>query len=793
MGGILLLWLCIFMFITIFTRAQTTRLSQIRAFLPILFIGAANIGRSQESLPKLDSLSPGAEISNDVQIGDNAMVKVNFPSAPIQAIIPFYSSLTRKKLILDSSLQGEQLRIISPEPLSKKEAIAFIEATLLLNGYALINIDSTTAKLINNGAGKSPTADGLKVYHNIRDLPPNEEICHFVLQLNHISGEDASKAFQEVIKLHPYGAISAISNNSALIITENSTTIRSIHELAQVIDVPSANISNEMIRLERSDVELVAEIITEIFGQDKKAENDSPEAKSNIVPTKTEGVNPAGPVQGQNSQNANPASSNVKVFAYRRTNELLVIGRPVDITYIKGLVEKLDKQDHTTNFLKRRLKWLKVQDFISVAYNALAKDTDIQNSDGSASNGGGRRKATPKRNDADALSGGNPARNSPESLSGNAGNLDGNINTGGASSGSNGTNSSRSSLSSPEETGAPESIIVGKTLLISDPQSNSLVVSGSPEHVSRIDQLLEEMDVRPQQIYISAIIGQLSLGKNYNYGFDFLKLLDDFSIRQTSDDSSSSSGIASLGGSFSSGGGQASQIANFSWNRLNLYGQIGSLSSYLKLIEGANDFKVLATPSVYAKNASKSVISSGQKIAVPAQILSNGGFQSGVINNSVSVDYRDVLLKLEVIPLINSDDEVTLRIAQVNDNIVGSQTISGNTVPTIGTQQLVTEVSIKNDSTVVLGGLITERSSNEGRGGIFLRRIPIIKNLFGTTTIESKREELLIFIQPHIIKNDDSGDNPNAIEAERSSLFKETVDFSTPSLEDIPKAMPYRE
>lgn len=769
------------------------RLCQIRAFLLILLIGAANIGRSQEGLPKLDSLMPGAELSEDVKIADSAMVKVNFPSAPIQAIIPFYTSLTRKKLILDSSLQGEQLRIISPEPLPKKEAIAFIEATLLLNGYALINVDATTAKLINNGAGKSPTADGLKVYHHVRDLPANEEICHFVLQLNHISGGDASKAFQEVIKLHPYGAISAISNNSALIITENSTTIRSIHELAQVIDVPPANISNEMIKLERSDVELIAEMITEIFGQDKKAENSSPEAPVNIVPTKAEGGNPASSGPGQNSQATHPASSKVKVFAYRRTNELLVIGRPVDIAYIRGLVEKLDKQDDTTNFLKRRLKWLKVQDFISVAYNALAKDTDIQTSDGSASMGGGRRKATPKRNDSNALSDSNSAPNSPGGLSGDAGNPNGNINAGGANSGSIGTNSSRTSLSSPDEAGAPESMIVGKTLLISDPQSNSLVVSGSPEHVSRIDQLLVEMDVRPQQIYISAIIGQLSLGKNYNYGFDFLKLLDDFSIRQTSDDSNSSSGTAGLGSSFSSGGGQASHMANFSWNRLNLYGQIGSLSSYLKLIEGANDFKILATPSVYAKNASKSVISSGQKIAVPAQILSNGGFQSGVINNSVSVDYRDVLLKLEVIPLINSNDEVTLRIAQVNDNIVGSQTISGNTVPTIGTQQLVTEVSIKNDSTVVLGGLITERSSNEGRGGIFLRRIPIIKNLFGTTTIENKREELLIFIQPHIIKNDDSGDNPNAIESERSALFKETMDFSTPDLEDVPKALPYRE
>jgi type II secretory pathway component GspD/PulD (secretin) len=217
------------------------------------------------------------------------------------------------------------------------------------------------------------------------------------------------------------------------------------------------------------------------------------------------------------------------------------------------------------------------------------------------------------------------------------------------------------------------------------------------------------------------------------------------------------------------------------------------LSSYIKLIDGNNDFKVLATPSVYARNAKKSVISSGQRIAVPAQILSNGGFSAGVASTSVSVEYRDVLLKLEVIPLINSDDEVTLKIAQINDNIVGTQTISGNTVPTIGTQELVTEVAVKNGAAVVLGGLITERVSNSERGAIFLRRIPIIKHLFNNTNRESKREELLIFIQPHIIKSNDRLDGPNEIEARRSDLFHESMDFSNPALEDIPRALPARE
>jgi type II secretory pathway component GspD/PulD (secretin) len=533
-------------------------------------------------------------------------------------------------------------------------------------------------------------------------------------------------------------------------------------------------------------VELVAEIVSEIFEQEEKAQTTSTPAP--VVAVANPAARPGSPPMpvmnpaGSTSTSAtNPAASKVKIFPYRRTNELLVIGRPVDITYIKGLVEKLDKQEDGTNFLKRRLKWLDVQDFLPVAYNALAKDTDIQSNDGGASSGGGRSGGSARRS-------GGASSNSPSTDARNSSNSNQafgtNNNFGGSSGMSTGSNASRSVLDAPEEVGAPESMIVGKTLLIADPQSNSLVVSGSPEHITRIDQLLKEMDVKPQQVYISAIIGQLTLGKDYNVGFDFLKMLDDFSLNQTTPGATTSTAVGTVQFPLN--------MNNFSVNQLNFYGTIGSLSNYIKLADGNRDFKVLATPSVYAKNAAKSVISSGQRIAVPAQILSNGGFNAGVANTSVSVEYRDVLLKLEVVPLINSDDEVTLKIAQINDNIVGTQVISGNTVPTIGTQELVTEVAVKNGATVVLGGLITERVTNSERGGVFLRRIPIIKHLFGTTSKEAIREELLIFIQPHIISSTDPNDSPNRIEAGRSDLFQESMDFSNPPLEDIPRALPAR-
>jgi general secretion pathway protein D len=216
---------------------------------------------------------------------------------------------------------------------------------------------------------------------------------------------------------------------------------------------------------------------------------------------------------------------------------------------------------------------------------------------------------------------------------------------------------------------------------------------------------------------------------------------------------------------------------DFNWNQLNWYGQIGNLGRYVNILEGKKNFKILSRPSVYTTNNQKAVISSGQRIAVPVNILSNGGFSGGVASTSASIDYRDVVLKLEVIPLINSDDEVTLQIAQINDNIIGQQVISNNTVPTLSTQEMTTTVTVKNGETIVLGGLITEQVGDDGRGVVFLRRIPVIKHLFGVTEKKLDRNELLIFIQPQIISPRDPLSKPNALEVGRTSILEETLKF----------------
>ena len=792
----------------------------------MVLLGQAIPGGTAGSAAPTTSSPTSSQPAVSSPISSDARIKINYPNTPIQAIIPFYIQLTGKKIILDSSLQGEALKMIAPEPLTKEEAVNFIHATLLLNGYAIIPKDENTVMLIHHSGGKSPTAEGIPVFSSIRDLPTDEQIVHYVMPLQHISADEASKAFQQVVKLHSYGAITPVTNSSAIIITENTSTIRSLHQIAQVIDVPPAEIENELIPLERSDAERIAEIINEIYQQQNEAAAaPATQTAATTQPATTLPASPLNPAQAvalnpagsSNTANTNPTAAKVKVIPDRRTNSLLVIARPVDIAYIRGLVTKLDQNAGTQTFMKRKLAFMNVADFLPVAYDALSRDTDIQGEGGPSISGGGSGSSrggsasprnTPATPSTTANRGGGAAEFGGLAGGGFGGGLGGGTGFGGASN--------RSLLDDPEQQAAPMSVVVGRTLLIADSQSNSLIVSGSPEHLDIIDQLLKEIDIRPQQIYISTLIGQLNLGDEYRYGFDFLNMLDDFTLQQnqTIENSSLSQtssstfntdidalGVATTTGTrsgertstFNSETGLADPgkltlpvgLSNFNWNSLNLYGSLGAISRYVNLLDSQRNFKVLSRPSVYTTNNGKAVISSGQRIAVPTQILSNGANLGGIASTSASIDYRDVVLKLEVVPLINSDNEVTLRIAQINDNIVGEQNISGNTVPIISTQELVTTVTVKNGATVVLGGLITETDGDGGRGVIFLRRIPVIKHLFGVNTRTKKRDELLIFIQPNILTQTPPNDSPNQLERGRSELMDQTLQFG------VPRAQPY--
>ncbi len=307
-------------------------------------------------------------------------------------------------------------------------------------------------------------------------------------------------------------------------------------------------------------------------------------------------------------------------------------------------------------------------------------------------------------------------------------------------------------------------------------------MSGPPEHLRIIDQLLDEIDIRPRQVYINAVIAQVSLGDDIKFGKDLLRTVEEIDVGGEK---------VNVAGSFrtTASGSGVIDVANLAAvadafprpDGLGIWGQVGDyFNAYIQALENTNRFQVISRPFVFTANNQLASIASGERVAVPTQSVSSldaGG------NVSSSIGFEEVLLRLDVLPLINSKDEVTLTVSQENENITGTTVIGGNEVPDIATQQFETTVRLPNKAIVVLGGIIQEDDNETVTGLPFLTKIPIIKNILGSTSKSVGRRELLIFLQPTIIETTDDLVEKNIKEIRETLVGEEAIDAASPKPE----------
>jgi type II secretory pathway component GspD/PulD (secretin) len=170
------------------------------------------------------------------------------------------------------------------------------------------------------------------------------------------------------------------------------------------------------------------------------------------------------------------------------------------------------------------------------------------------------------------------------------------------------------------------------------------------------------------------------------------------------------------------------------------------------LLESTNNFKVVSRPMVFTSNNKKAIIASGQEIPVPATTLSNATTSVGVASVESSIQFKKVALQLEVVPLINSEKEVSLDILQKIDSVVSGSAVNigGNSVPTIATRYIRSSVSAPNGATIVLGGLIQDNKSKNFNGIPVLDRLPYVGALFRSTQRTRNRTELIILMRPEV-------------------------------------------
>jgi len=639
-----------------------------------------------------------------------------------------YNKHTGIRVIVQSAAAQAELKITQPGPLTNAELASILEKQLLLEGFMLIASGENEVKLVMT---TGPEA-GPKVLGTGDELPEGDVFLTYVMQLQFLKPDEALRAFQQVVGSYgPGGKVAAVPNAASVVINANTALIRSLIALKKQIDVPSSQVGTKFVEVTYADVEELAERLNEIF------KNQREQQSAGVQRTQPTGAAQIPGLVAPDTPGASAAGEDtpINILPDTRTNRLFLMGRPVDLVFVAGLIEDFDAPSSKRNFLRHKLRYLPVAEFMPVAGDALERTLESGTTGGGGPTGG--------------ATGSTASRSTGTTSSRNTSN---NTNGAGGVGGGTGGGGSRAELSQQSVETAPESMLVGKTLLVADKISNAIIVQGPPHHVEIVENLIKELDQASEQVAITAVFGRYDVTKGGSFGVDLVHILEnvtgDFSLAGVNrngvpsviDPGTLTNLATTIGASGSAGNG------------LSLYGMVGhEFGVFVNAVESNSNFVAISRPTVFTTNNHEARISSGARIAVPTSTFTGNNVSGG---QSTNVEFRDVVLELVVLPLVNDENTVTLQISLVRDDVGEDRNVGELIVPDIITDELTTTVTVPNRSTIILGGLITETNRKSKTGIPILSTIPGIGRLFGRTTDAIERQELVMMIHPSIITND---------------------------------------
>lgn len=315
--------------------------------------------------------------------------------------------------------------------------------------------------------------------------------------------------------------------------------------------------------------------------------------------------------------------------------------------------------------------------------------------------------------------------------------------------------------------------------ITADEQTNSLVITADQSFIYQLEPVIEKLDIRRAQVLVEAIIVEVQDGKGLNLGVQWANKniggqqftqtgLPIFNAAQGVNEFKRQGGITSENPAydlFSSYNGLAAGFFNGDWGVL------------LTALSADNKNDILSTPSIVTLDNKEASFNVGQDVPV----LSGSQTTSGD-NIYSTVERKTVGTKLKVIPQINEGDSVLMEIEQEVSSI-DTSTSSSSLGPTFNTRTIQNAVLVKSGETVVLGGLMDDASKQEVSKVPLLGDIPLIGQLFRYTSNEKSKRNLMVFIRPTIIRDDEVYRSASREKYSRfQTLQKERSDRLNPAL-----------
>ena len=269
--------------------------------------------------------------------------------------------------------------------------------------------------------------------------------------------------------------------------------------------------------------------------------------------------------------------------------------------------------------------------------------------------------------------------------------------------------------------------------VFADDLNNAVLIYGSSREYKKIESTLRRLDVAPTQVLIEASIIEVTLNDELRYGLQW-------HFTDTARDGLTGNGVLNT----STTGGIGPIQPGFSYTLTNA---IGDVRAVLNALADKSLVKVISSPSLMVLDNHTAAIQVGDQQPIrSSETITEGGVRS------TSIEYKDTGVNLAVTPSVNAGNIVTMRI---NQSVTDVGPIDSATQQrTFLQREIGSKVAVRSGESIVLGGLIRDNTTDGKIGVPGLHDLPVIGALFGTTSKDSTRTELLVVITPRVVRSD---------------------------------------
>jgi general secretion pathway protein D len=648
----------------------------------------------------------------------HAQVTLNFVNADIDQVAKAIGAATGKTIIVDPRVKG-QLNLVSENAVPEDQALKTLQSSLRMQGFALVQ-DHGVLKVVPEADAK---LQGVPTYVGNAPAARGDQVITQVFQLRNESANNLLPVLRPLIS--PNNTIAAYPANNTLVVTDYADNVRRIAGIIAGVDT-AAGRSVDVVTLKNANAIDVAEQMNKLLDPGAIGSTD--------------------------------ATLKVTVTPDARTNSLMFRASSSSrLAAAKQLAQKLDSP--TSQPGNMHVVALRNADATRLAKtlrgmmgkgNNTSDNTSGSNSSSNSfgQSGGGLGSSSMSTGTA-----GTPPL--PGGLGGTSGSSN-NPMTGGA-----GNRDSSFSSNKDNESGNDQ----GGGMIQADAATNSLIITAADPVYRNLRAVIDQLDAHHAQVYIEALIIELSATTNANLGIQWQGLLlsnggnnalygsSSFGQGNTNivDLTLQGNAIAQNPSAITSTTGLLAQGLNI--GLLHRFGNLFGLGGLLQALSTSADANILSTPNLITLDNEEAKIVVGQNVPVVT-----GSYATPTANAATSVtafntfDRRDVGVTLHVKPQITDGGVLKMQIYQ-EDSSVDATTKNDPGGVTINTRSVQSTILADDGEIVVLGGLMQDQYNNNNSKIPLLGDIPFIGSLFRSESKTRTKTNLMVFLRPVIVRD----------------------------------------